>query len=417
MSNAVIQVEGLGKKYFTGVGSGPGDLRETLVSAARNVFTALGAKHESKPVHKSFWALKDVSFEVNRGDVFGIIGRNGAGKSTLLKILSRITVPTCGRASIEGRVGSLLEVGTGFHPELSGRENTYLNGAILGMTRDEVDAQYDSIVEYAGIGDFMETPVKRYSSGMRVRLAFGIAAHINPEILILDEVLAVGDAEFRSKSSRTIYEFAQGNSTILFVSHNLDSVRNICNRVMYLDHGQIRYVGDSDTAIDMYLRDMKQAVSDNLLERERRSSHEPIISGLRFLSDSGEPMIAVKAGQSVIAEVALEHDGILEAPHLDVYIRDARGTQLSWISSAVQNALPDRIDGRCRVRVHLDELPLLPGTYDFSVGLGRSGSVIDLVQHAAELQVVHADVFGTGRLQEGVRGPVIIHARFEAADR
>ena len=416
MSDSVIKVEALGKKYFTGMGSGPGDLRESLVSVARRLARRLGATSSSATEDRSFWALRDIDFEVARGDVLGIVGRNGAGKSTLLKIPSRITSPTCGRAWVEGRVGSLLEVGTGFHPELSGRENTYLNATILGMTVKEIDQQYESIVEYAGIRTFMETPVKRYSSGMRVRLAFAIAAHINPEILILDEVLTVGDAEFRRKSSQTIFEFAESNNTILFVSHNLDSVRSLCNRVLYLDHGRMRYLGDTDTAIDMYLSDMKQTTSDNLLESERGASMQPVISALRLLDERGRKAVTAEAGGPVTIEVELQHDGNLEQPILDLYVRDARGAKVSWISSATQCALPEYISGRSRVRVRIDTLPLLPGAYSFTVTLGSKGAVIDRVRHAAELQIVHADVFGTGRLQENIRGPVIINARFDATD-
>jgi len=240
MSKKAISVESLGKAYHIGLKEEDHDsLIATVgswVKAPLRNFKRLGRLDTKSATHKEvddiFWALRDVSFEVKRGEVVGIIGRNGAGKSTLLKILSRITEPTTGRAIIRGRVSSLLEVGTGFHPELSGRENVYMNGTILGMTKREIDRKFDEIVDFSGVEKFLDTPVKRYSSGMKVRLAFAVAAHLEPEILIIDEVLAVGDAEFQKKCLGKMQNVATGGRTVLFVSHNMTAVENLCHRAI-----------------------------------------------------------------------------------------------------------------------------------------------------------------------------------------
>jgi lipopolysaccharide transport system ATP-binding protein len=249
VSEPAITVEGLGKRYRLGA----------TQTAGANVGRWLRRRWSGNPGEPSsgraeFWALRDVDFSVNRGEVLGIIGRNGAGKSTLLKILTRITEPTTGSAVLHGRVGSLLEVGTGFHPELSGRDNIFLNGAILGMRRAEISRQFDDIVEFAEIGKFIDTPVKRYSSGMYVRLAFAVAAHLQPEILLVDEVLAVGDVAFQQKCMGKMSDTARQGRTILFVSHNMTAIRNLCHRVVWLEEGRVREVGGADSMTQSYLQ-------------------------------------------------------------------------------------------------------------------------------------------------------------------
>lgn len=251
MSDVVIRVENLGKRYrIGGAQTSYKTLRESLISAASAPVRWLkGQRHEKN----TFWALQDVSFEIKQGEAVGIIGRNGAGKSTLLKILSRITKPTTGRVDLYGRVGSLLEVGTGFHPELTGRDNIYLNGAILGMSRQEIMRKFDEIVDFAGIEKFLDTPVKHYSSGMYVRLAFAVAAHLEPEILVVDEVLAVGDAEFQKKCLGKMSDVTHEGRTVLFVSHNMAAVRKLCNKSILLESGSKTLEGDTNTVIDKYL--------------------------------------------------------------------------------------------------------------------------------------------------------------------
>ena len=254
MGNPIIKVEGLGKKYIIAHEKAESytSLRDTISKTAKGLI-----KKNDVPLPKKedFWALKDVSFDVEKGEALGIIGRNGAGKSTLLKILSRITEPTCGRIVIEGRVASLLEVGTGFHHELTGRENIFLNGAILGMSRVEIRRKFDEIVDFAGVEKFLDTPVKRYSSGMYVRLAFAVAAHLEPEVLVVDEVLAVGDAEFQKKCLGKMKEVSEGEGrTVLFVSHNLAAIRNLCTKGILLNGGQVEIAGDIDLVTNKYLQ-------------------------------------------------------------------------------------------------------------------------------------------------------------------
>jgi lipopolysaccharide transport system ATP-binding protein len=278
--DVVIRAEGLGKKYVIGHAAereGYVALRDVLARGARNLWRktagmARGRALVAGDTHEEFWALKDVSFEVRRGEVLGIIGRNGAGKSTLLKILSRITEPSEGRVTINGRVASLLEVGTGFHPELTGRENIYLNGAVLGMTRAEIRRKFDEIVAFAEIEKFIDTPVKRYSSGMYVRLAFAVAAHLEPEILVVDEVLAVGDAEFQKKCLGKMSEVAGGGRTVLFVSHNMAAVRSLCRHTVLFENGFLVAHGTNARIIEQYLIGLKdQSISKRGLPTDRMS--------------------------------------------------------------------------------------------------------------------------------------------------
>ncbi len=258
MSKPIIEVKGLSKKYRYGQSVQPYyTLRDTLSGILKSPKHLLPKTKEEKNKNE-FWALKDVSFEVKEGEVLGVIGPNGSGKSTLLKILSQITPPTSGKAILRGRVGSLLEVGTGFHQELTGRENIYLNGAILGMSRREIKKKYDEIVDFSGVEKFLDTPVKRYSSGMMVRLGFAVAAHLDPEILLIDEVLAVGDAEFQKKCLKKIGEVAKGGRTILFVSHNMQAVREICTKCIYLSGGCIKSFGEKEKLIDLYINDINK---------------------------------------------------------------------------------------------------------------------------------------------------------------
>lgn len=255
MTVPVIQAEHLSKRYRLGQGGAVDyTIGERLYGLAGAAFTQLTGKAHSAREREVFWALRDVSFEAERGKVLGVIGRNGAGKSTLLKILSRITEPTDGVATIRGRIGSLLEVGTGFHPELTGRENVFLNGAILGMKRREVVEKFDNIVAFAELEKFIDTPVKRYSSGMYVRLAFAVAAHLEPEVLLIDEVLAVGDAGFQQRCLGRMSEIAEHGRTVLFVSHDMAAVSRLCDRVMLLDGGEVMSITDPQSAIDQYLR-------------------------------------------------------------------------------------------------------------------------------------------------------------------
>ena len=270
MSDIAIRVDNISKRYVIGDTSS-GSLRDTLTG-----FFGKSGGHTEE-----FYALRDVSFEVKRGEAIGIIGKNGAGKSTLLKVLSRITEPTTGRIEIDGRVSSLLEVGTGFHPELTGRENVFLNGTILGMKRQEIKDKFDEIVDFSGVEKFLDTPVKRYSSGMKVRLAFAVAAHLEPEILIIDEVLAVGDAEFQKKCLGKMEDVAGEGRTVLFVSHNMNAVKKLCYKSIYLDHGQINQIGSSDSIIEYYLR--SNTASDTVFSIQKNIKDLPHDPSFQFV--------------------------------------------------------------------------------------------------------------------------------------
>src|SRR5918999_5248840 len=273
MSEIAVRTEKLGKAYTLGMNRrGYGTLRESVVDAARRSVQRIAGRHPERPAEDTLWALRDLSLTIDPGEVVGLIGHNGAGKSTLLKILSRITEPTTGWADVTGRVGSLLEVGTGFHPELTGRENVYLNGAILGMRRSEIRGRFDEIVAFAEVERFLDTPVKRYSSGMSVRLAFAVAAHLEPEVLLVDEVLSVGDATFQRRSLAKMAEVAREGRTVIFVSHNLGTIRALCDRGVLLQQGETVTDGPVEEAIAAYLAMLENAASQDLLGRTDRSS-------------------------------------------------------------------------------------------------------------------------------------------------
>ena len=309
-SDVAVRVDGLGKKYQIGAAREPyATLRDQigkLGGAARGAGRRLLRRGRPAGDPTEFWALRDVSFEVGRGEVVGVIGRNGAGKSTLLKILSRITEPTEGGADVRGRVGSLLEVGTGFNPELTGRENVFLNGAILGMTRAEIRRKFDEIVAFAEVEKFLDTPVKRYSSGMYVRLAFAVAAHLEPEVLVVDEVLAVGDAEFQKKCLGKMGEVAQGGRTVLFVSHNMSAVRGLCGRVVLLKGGTVSATGEPDRIISRYLTD---GAGTN-----------------RFVRDEGDAAAGIRFRS---AEVRVSYAGDVPALETEAVVQSDRSTSIS----------------------------------------------------------------------------------------
>src|ERR1700722_6793179 len=312
MSDIVIRAEGLGKRYRRGVTGPPETLRDALTRVMRSPMASLRQSSQ-----EYFWALRDVGLEVRHGEVLGLIGRNGAGKTTLLKILSRITQPTTGWVEIHGRVRSLLEVGTGFHGELSGRENTYLSGSILGMGKREIDRKFDEIVAFAEVDKFIDTPVKFYSSGMYVRLAFAVAAHLQPDILIVDEVLAVGDASFQKKCLGKIGEVAQQGRTVLLVSHNMSAVENLCGKSAFLNDGRLAFWGDTADAVSHYVSSSAQeALADTDLTSHsgRTSGSKTILRRLRFLERDGTPCDSLRLGEELVLEVTLNSsESILNA--------------------------------------------------------------------------------------------------------
>ena len=366
-------------------------LREALVAAVRAPVERLrrGGRHPGSG-EDTIWALRDVSFEVGRGEVVGIIGRNGAGKTTLLKILSRITEPTEGRAEIRGRVGSLLEVGTGFHPELTGRENVYMSGAILGMKRAEIDRKFDEIVDFSGVEKFIDTPFKRYSSGMRVRLGFAVAAHLEPEILLVDEVLAVGDAAFRQKCLGKMGDVATGGHTVLFVSHNMAAVSTLCQRAVMLSDGQVIRQGCSPDVIDYYIKQQVHAApTQRKVEDDRGAGYTLIKQGgeTRFLcGDPIELRFEVQCPEPVSSATA------------GLVVYDVMGASVLGASSKFQGVHGDNSpSSRWRVRCDLGDLPLNSGRFYVSISFGNRYRDYAKFSRALSFEIVASDPFGWGK--------------------
>ena len=403
--NPAIRVENISKRYR--VGAGPkvaSTLTESLTRAARRLFRGTPPNDSN-----SFWALQDVSFDVHPGDVVGVIGRNGAGKSTLLKVLSRIVEPTSGRAEVRGRLGSLLEVGTGFHPELTGRENTYLNGSLLGMSRREIDRKFDEIVAFSGVERFLDTPVKRYSSGMSVRLAFAVAAHLEPEILIVDEVLAVGDGEFQRRCFQKMDQVRRSGRTILVVSHNLGAIQTLCTRAIQIEKGKL--IGDGDVAgqVANYLSRLTAASEEPVGERtDREGQGRARVVGLTFRDERDQPGRTAVCGDElrVAIRCTTEPDLIIETAALSCWSPD--GVKLFHVDTAQRgDGVERRGPGReyvCRI----PRLPLAPGLYHWNVMLTAAGGVQDHVTSAAVLEVLPGDFFRTGQTAPAAQGAILV---------
>ncbi|MFL6212851.1 MAG: ABC transporter ATP-binding protein [Blastocatellia bacterium] len=399
MSDVIIRAENLGKKYRIR----HQHERQRYV-ALRDVFTDKllapwrwmqgrsangsgdGASHSASAAHpkaEDFWALKDISFEIMQGEVVGIIGRNGAGKSTLLKILSRITEPTEGRVRIRGRVASLLEVGTGFHPELTGRENIYLNGAILGMTRAEIKSKFDEIVAFAEVERFLDTPVKRYSSGMYVRLAFAVAAHLEPEILIVDEVLAVGDTEFQKKCLGKMEKVSQSGRTVLFVSHNMSVICDLCSRALLVDRGSIVMSGSSAEVTNRYLND---STSNQVRGRIGESDAEIIDAFIE--DDSGQPIATATLDQPLVIRIRyfLRHPEKTHTLMLQFSTTDGHAVWTTETAPGLMSAAGPSQEIR-EARIHISKVHLYPKTYFLGVGIMHYG-VGPLVWDKAHARIV-----------------------------
>ena len=406
MSEAVISVRGLSKLYRIGARRERyRTFRDAIVEAATKAFR----RHTPSP-EETIWALKDVSFDIQQGEVVGVIGRNGAGKSTLLKILSEITYPTEGRVEIRGRVGSLLEVGTGFHPELSGRENIFLNGAILGMTRAEIKRKFDEIVAFAEIEKFIDTPVKRYSSGMYVRLAFAVAAHLEPEILLVDEVLAVGDFAFQKKCLGKMGEVAHGGRTVLFVSHNMAAVESLCVCSLLLNEGRLVEAGQTEQVINRYLNMGAGGVYDVDLSTHpaRMPSATPVMQRLRIADRAGRTLESVSLGEDVRFEVELSSSKILRDVAVGIHIYNALGQRVVTCHSSYQHLQAISIQGVVRVSCQMRRCSLLPGPYSIVLGVASRHEMVDRVEPALSFDVIARDFYGTGRLpppRDGVFAP------------
>jgi lipopolysaccharide transport system ATP-binding protein len=394
-ADSIIVIEKLGKKYSLRHQTSESYLafRDVIADRVKALFhrgSRNGQRHTS---YEEFWALKDISFEVKRGEVVGIIGRNGAGKSTLLKILSRITEPTEGRAVVKGRVGSLLEVGTGFHPELTGRENIFLNGAILGMTKAEIRRKFDEIVDFAEIEKFLDTPVKRYSSGMYVRLAFAVAAHLEPEILIVDEVLAVGDAGFQKKCLGKMQEVSdiQGR-TVLFVSHNLSAVRALCKTGVLLKEGKLEYLGNVSEAVERYLGASNSESLKGCLENIPRSfsTGEAKLQRVSIIDEDGEPAYSATIGKPINIRVQWEVIKPVPQAMIEVGLLDQDGRQITQsLSSDNGRSFLNLNPGVQEIRLRIDDV-IFPGRYSVLVGIHKeNGETVDFVERALDFEVLN----------------------------
>ena len=397
-----LSVRGVGKQYtIRHDRRAPTTLGEAVARRLRHPF----ARQE----RERFWALRDVSFDVGHGEVLGVIGRNGAGKSTLLKILSRVTEMTVGEVVLEGRVGSLLEVGTGFNQELTGRENIFLNGAILGMTRAEIRGQFDAIVEFSGVERFLDTPVKHYSSGMYVRLAFAVAAHLRSEILIIDEVLAVGDQEFQRKCLGKMRDVATSGRTVLLVSHNMAAISSLCSRAIVLHDGSLVFAGSPGEAVSRYSAQRTSLVGDLRARHDRHGSGELRAVTISVRNGRGETVGAVRPLEPF--DIIVEYEAGTAARHVAVSIdiEQIDGTRIATLFGGFRNQTFPVEAGSGSFCCRVDGLPLRPDTYSLNVFVGGQNAIYDFVERAMLFDVAPADVFGTGRLPDRSQGPLLVH--------
>ena len=394
MSNFAVQVDRVSKQYRIGTASSHDTLRDHIMAGVGSV---LRRNPKNVSVINKIWSLKDVSFNIQQGEAVAIIGRNGAGKSTLLKILSRITHPTSGSAEIRGRLASLLEVGTGFHGELTGRENIYLNGAILGMKKTEIKRKFDEIVAFSEVEKFIDTPVKRYSSGMYVRLAFAVAAHLEPEILIVDEVLAVGDHEFQKKCLGKMDSVAKAGRTVMYVSHNMESVVRLCSRAILLENGSLAKDGPASDVVETYLG--RNGVAIKLAYRRvdpPARNQEAWISAVEMLDDQGTPRQSFAMGEPMRFRISFE---LLQPSHVEIglVLTNHKGQQIAAPNSRQQLRMLQGKKGSNCIECRWDGPTLTAKPYSVRVDLGNYYRVVDSVDNAVSFEVEQTDYFGTGR--------------------
>jgi len=420
MSNTVIKVENLGKLYRLGeVGTGTigQDLNRwwARVRGKDDPFAIVGEANDrtAKGSSDYVWSLKDINFEVKEGEVLGIIGRNGAGKSTLLKLLSKVTTPTTGRIKVKGRIASLLEVGTGFHPELTGRENIFLNGAILGMTKAEIRNRFDEIVDFSGVERYIDTPVKRYSSGMYVRLAFAVSAFLEPEILIVDEVLAVGDAEFQKKCLGRMKDVSVNDGrTVLFVSHNMAAVQQLCTAGVLLKNGQVHYTGEIRDTLQEYSLLQRTVVGKDLTSRtDRRGTGLIKFTSIEFLNELGQSVLNVTAGQYLTIKAYFDNnikDFRNHSIRFDVIILDDNETLVTMFTTFYQSVDHPINHKATHYTINIPKLPLLQGNYTLGIYSKIDEDEADWIMDAVEFSVEEGDFFNCGRVMPRGFGVVAV---------
>ena len=405
----ILEIRNISKQYKLGRAFQRTEtFREMLQRTLTSPFKSLGNSNSDTPKVKedSFWALRDVNFDVAEGDVIGIIGRNGAGKSTLLKVISRITDPTEGSIVLRGRMASLLEVGTGFHPELTGRENIFLNGAILGMRKAEIVSKFDEIVAFAEVEKFLDTPVKHYSSGMYVRLAFAVAAHLNPEILIVDEVLAVGDIAFQKKCLGKMNEVSRGGRTVLFVSHNMAAVENLCKRGVVLERGKVVFDGNSKDAVNRYLNSLSgsQNSSGHAIDlsqaTDRRSMVKPLLKRIEFYTDGDRPVIeGLQIGARLKVRVQFELPNSTNSFNIGLGFNNVFGQRIFTAHSQFEpHRSGQEHSGLQTFICDIPSLTLMPGDYTLRLWLDIGNQEADLINDAARVTVIESDYYGTGKV-------------------
>lgn len=414
MSDTVVKVEGLGKRFFLGH-QRSGELRETLNGKLRNILM------HGRIDKEEFWAVRDISFEMKRGDVVGIIGRNGAGKSTLLKILSRITEPTSGRFEINGRVSSLLEVGTGFHSELTGRENIFLNGTILGMRRTEIKRKFDEIVAFSGVENFLDTPVKHYSSGMRVRLAFSVAAHLEPEILIIDEVLAVGDAEFQKKCLGKMDEVSREKGrTIIFVSHDMAAIQNLCRHSLLLDKGTVKLEGPTNDVVNNYM--LSQHVAFDFSSQASsiykvnflacRAYYFDGLTNERRYSDS------VPAGSRMGFKLSVRNNIPAQGSlYFAITIFNSQGNKITTLDNLYTQQPITINEHEVDIICEIEAMILLAGSYHVDLWCSDGYDTYRTINKAYTFQIEQNDVFNSGRMHNSRQhGVVFLRSKWKRDD-
>lgn len=417
-----IKVENLSKRYRIGLKE---QMHDTMGAAFLDIIKSPiknYRKYRSLYVFNEdnsediIWALKNISFELRQGEILGVIGHNGAGKSTLLKVLSRVTDPTSGRAEIHGRVSSLLEVGTGFHPELTGRENVYLNAIILGMSKKEINQKFDQIVDFSEIGKFIDTPVKRYSSGMKVRLAFSVSAHLDPKILIVDEVLAVGDTAFQKKCLGIMEDVASAGKTVLFVSHNMAAIQSLCSRGILLEKGQLVYDLPVDQAVKRYITSAQKKSEENTIaDREDRQGGEVFrFTGVDFLDhETMKPVNILICGQPMLIRIRYNNMGpsTLESIAIAFNIFLSPGVMLFSCRSDLIGKTFTIAPGKGELICEVPNCPMLVGRYSFNIyAVGQSNlPPLDLLREAGYIDVEKGDFYGTGRLPNYNKGGMLVN--------
>jgi len=419
----VIQVQGLGKRYRIGDREPYKTLRDAIARAAtaptrrrRETVAGVADENGNRSGSNHFWALRDVSLTIQEGEAVGLIGPNGAGKTTLLKLLSRITEPTEGSASIRGRVASLLEVGTGFHQELTGRENVYLNGAILGMRKAEIDRKFDEIVDFSEVREFIDTPVKRYSDGMRVRLGFAIAAHLEPEILLVDEVLAVGDVAFQRKCLGKMGDVTGEGRTILFVSHDMAAIQNLCSTAYALDHGRVFASGDVNDVISKYLESVSRPQATSIADRvDRRGTRKLQITGFSVSGSTNSPDTA-RCGALTKFIIAFEGTPPLRNVEINMLFYNQFGTCALTTGNDFVGRVFEEIPKRGTFVCRFDKFPLMPGIYHVRLACVVNGLVADDIKNAVTLQVVEGDYYGSGKLPPKGFGAVAVPHDWEVIE-